>query len=149
MFDFVAYPIFLLPLIPLGAATVCDLRKREIPDGFPLTLFLWSFLVVALKWSPIGWLDWGAGAAAGLILGAVFFALGALGGGDVKLMCGVGGIVGVSGIGSMLFWMAVTGGILGAIAKCRGQKELAYGPAIFAGYLIHVLYSGGISDVAS
>ena len=149
MFDFVTNPVYLLPLILLVAATVCDLRKREIPDSFPLILFLWSFLVVALGWSPVDWFNWSGGAAAGLILGAVFFALGALGGGDVKLMCGVGGVVGISGLGSMLFWMTVTGGILGAIAKCRGQKELAYGPAILAGYLIHVLCSGGFNDVVS
>jgi prepilin peptidase CpaA len=139
----------LIPLVLLIAATVCDLRKREIPDALPLTLFLWSLFAVAAGWSQVTWLNWGGGVAAGFVIGAVFFALGALGGGDVKLLGGVGGVVGVSGLASMLFWMALAGGVLGVIAKCRGQKELAYGPALLAGFLIHSVYSGGFSDVLS
>ena len=139
----------LIPLALLAVATACDLRSREIPDGLPVALVLWSLLAVAVGWSSLSWLNWGGGIALGLSLGAVFFALGALGGGDVKLLAGVGGVLGVGGLGSMLFWMAVCGGILGGIAKYRGQKELDYGPAIFAGFVIHMVSSGGFSDVVS
>ena len=149
MFQFVTHPVFLIPLILLVVATVCDLRNREIPDSVALALFVWSFLVVATGWSSVSWVNWGAGAAAGGVTGAVFFAFGALGGGDVKLLCGVGGVVGIGGLVPVLFYMTVAGGILGVIAKRRGQKELAYGPAIFAGFFMHVLVSGRFSDVAS
>jgi prepilin peptidase CpaA len=82
----------LLGLLLLAAAI--DLRSRRLPNWLTLGLIL-SGLVRASVASGAGGLGHAAaGAFAGAAVPLVLFTLGAIGGGDVKLMAGVGAWVG-------------------------------------------------------
>ena len=75
-----------------GAALVCDLTRRWIPDSVPLGLVglfvLYVLLTDAHALAPL-WAHVLTGAIL-LLVGFVFFALGGLGGGDGKLMAAAG-----------------------------------------------------------
>src|SRR5947208_2727678 len=83
--------------VPLGfvlAATVADLRRREIPNGISLLLLAWAVVATALELHPVGWLSLLGGLAIGFVLSTLFFALGGLGAGDVKLVTALGAALG-------------------------------------------------------
>lgn len=91
-------PVLLLPLIPLMAllvwAAAVDLRSRRIPNVLTFTLVLTGLIQAILFGSPIGIGDALAGLGVGFALTFVLFVLGAMGGGDVKLLAGVGAWLG-------------------------------------------------------
>lgn len=111
------------------AAVACatDLRSARIPNWLTLGAMLAGLCFHAL-------LPGGAGvgpAALGLIVGLFvffpFFALGALGGGDVKLMAAIGAWVGAAAVINVALFGAVAGGVL------------AIGVALWHGYLRRAL----------
>jgi prepilin peptidase CpaA len=94
------------------AATVDDLRRRQIANWIPL-----SALVGGLAWhiSQAGWRGALAsllGAAAGFGVFLVFYLLGGMGGGDVKLMAGFGALLGAWRLLEASLWTAGIGGLL-------------------------------------
>jgi prepilin peptidase CpaA len=102
-------------LIVLGVATFTDLRSRRIPNWLVL-----PFLVVGIGVSA--WLDgWhGVGQSfGGLSLGALvfglFFAMGGMGMGDVKLCVAIGAWIGPA---QLLTAMVITGLAGGVMALC-------------------------------
>jgi prepilin peptidase CpaA len=100
------------------AATVDDLARRQIANWIPI-----AALAGGLGWQ-IGQNGWrGAltalyGAAAGFAVFLIFYLLGGMGGGDVKLMAGFGALLGAGRLLEAALWTAGVGGILavGAIA---------------------------------
>jgi prepilin peptidase CpaA len=71
----------------------------------------------------------------------VFYLLGGMGGGDVKLMAGFGGLLGPSGILVATLFTGVVGGLLAAVGlvcnrKCRA---IPYAPAIVLGSWLALL----------
>jgi prepilin peptidase CpaA len=126
---------FVIPLLGVVWATAVDLIRREIPDWIPAGLVLWSIIAESLGLLPFPWNSLILGCATGLLVGAIGFRLRGLGGGDVKLLAGLGAAIGFSAIWTLLFWTALAGGVLSLIAKCRGERELAFAPAIAAGLL--------------
>lgn len=73
------------------------------------------------------------GALLGFGLGAGLFALGAFGGGDAKLLCGMGAILGPTALLGWLVHVAVCGAALAVVAMVRNDRELAYAPAMALG----------------
>lgn len=130
----------LVPLLLIGCATVCDLRSRTIPDWVPGAILAWGILATALGWSSVSWLGVLGGIMLGLLVGLPLFAAGAFGGGDVKLVAALGAALGPLALLSTLFWVAIAGGILAALALWRGRRDLAYVPAIALGLLIYSLH---------
>ena len=128
-----------IPLPVLAVATVYDLRERQIPDWLSLVLLAWAVVAVATGLSAIGWLGLLCGAALGLAIAAPLFALGGFGGGDVKLVAALGAVLGPAALLAMLFWVAIAGGVLALVAKWRGQRDLAYVPAIAIGLFIYLV----------
>jgi prepilin peptidase CpaA len=129
-----------IPLAFILTATVYDLRTREIPDAIPATLLGWSVLAAGLGLTGVGWGSLAGGFAIGLGLSVVFFAMGGLGGGDVKLLAALGAALGHAAIFPALFWTAMAGTVLALIALARGRRDFAYLPAIAFGLLIHLLW---------
>jgi prepilin peptidase CpaA len=122
------------------AATVFDLRSREVPDTIPVLLLGWAVMVAAFRLDGNGWGSMLIGLAVGLLSSGFFFALGGLGGGDVKLITALGAVLGHPTIWPVLFWIAVAGGGLSLMAVARGRRDLAYLPAIAIGLSIHLLW---------
>ncbi|MBB5729274.1 A24 family peptidase [Sphingomonas prati] len=121
-----------------------DIRTRTIPN----TLNAAIALAAPLWWWTTGvdpWPNMAMHLAVGVALFAVFagfFALGAMGGGDVKLVAAVGLWLPFGAIMPMLILMALIGGVLTLVvlfahrmAKKPGQPEVPYGVAIAAATL--------------
>ncbi len=130
------FGVTIVPLVGVLWATVVDLKRREIPDGVSIGILLWAFLAESLGWLSFGWGSLLLGCLTGLGLGAVGFRLESFGGGDVKLLAALGAALGFTAVWSLVFWTAMAGGVLGAIAKWRGERELAFAPAIAAGFIL-------------
>jgi len=109
------------------AACVTDLRSRRIPN-----VLTFGAAVAALVYAGAtgGWAGLGS-ATLGWLIGAlafiVPFALGGLGGGDVKLLAAIGAWLGPAGA----FWVALYAGVAGGV--------MALGVALATGYLRRAL----------
>lgn len=127
------------PLIVLGLAAVIDLRTREVPDWLSVLLLVGAAFHVRYG-SETAWTEHAAGGL--VVLGLTFplFHFGGLGGADVKLTTALGVFVGLSRLWSVLFGIALAGGVLSLVALLRGKRDLAYVPAIALGYLFFLLF---------
>ncbi len=125
------------------AATLCDIRARQIPNTLPL-------LVVAFGFAQ-GLID--GGLASAVAIAAAFFALGLLGyrfgligGGDAKLLAAAGFWVPPAALHDFFTVMALTGAVLALVVVARRRLVAAvtgeaaadaasvpYGAAIAAG----------------
>ena len=136
--------ILIVPMVLLVIATWCDLRTREIPDWFSAALVLTGIIAAGFGWAGVRWWMVLSGLLLGFLIGLALFHFAKFGGGDAKLIAGIGAILGPVGLLFALFWMAVFGGVLALIAMIRGQRDYAYGPAILAGYIGYLVYPGGV-----
>ncbi len=106
----------------LGAVT--DIRSARIPNRLT-----YSALVAALvlRTAVLGWSGLKSGAAGMLVAGGLFcflFLLGAMGGGDMKLMAAVGAWVGSTQVVTLILVAALAGGVL-AIASMIFRNRVA------------------------
>ena len=127
----------------LIVAAVVDLRSRTIPNGLNLAIAL---LAIPFWWATglPAWPDVALqiGVAA-LVFGlfAIAFALGAMGGGDVKLLGALALWLPWQAVLVLLVIMSLAGGVLTLVmvvrqrlARREGRPEIPYGVAIaFAG----------------
>lgn len=131
-------------LLLLVAASLIDLRTREIPDSISIALLMVGVLAASFGWAGIRWWMVVGGAVLGLVVGYMLFRFANLGGGDAKLVASLGALLGPVGLLFVLFWMALAGGLLALIAVARGQRDYAYGPAIALGYLAYLIWPVGM-----
>ncbi|HEY0270902.1 MAG TPA: prepilin peptidase [Sphingomonas sp.] len=126
-------------LAALGYATWTDIRARIIPNplnaGIALAAPVWWWASGVEPWP--GAAIQVAMAAAALIVFMGAFALGAMGGGDVKLIAALGLWLAPIDMLRMLVWMSLAGGALTIgmliahkIRKSEGRPEIPYGVAI-------------------
>ena len=128
-----------VPVVVLFGAAIQDARTRVISNAFPVALILWSVASRLLGFQQPDWLGLVLGLALGLLAGFLAFALGWMGGGDGKLLAGLGAVLGPLGLLVTLPLVAVYGGILALVAARRGHAEVVYGPAIALGYATALL----------
>ena len=127
----------------LIVAAVLDLRSRTIPNGLNLTVAL---LAVPFWWATglAAWPDAALQVGVGALVFGVFaiaFALGAMGGGDVKLLGALALWLPWQVVLVLLVIMSIAGGVLTLVtvvahrlARKQGRPEIPYGVAIaFAG----------------
>ncbi len=137
-----------------GAAALEDLARRTVSNWTSVAALAAGLIcqTMAGGWKGLGLAV--LGAAAGFAVFLVFYILGGMGGGDVKLMAGFGAVIGVSRVLEAAFWTALAGGIialavLGAAAirskiqardgKAPGPVAIPYAPAIVVGVWLTVL----------
>jgi prepilin peptidase CpaA len=118
-----------VPLFFVLWATYHDLRTREIPDAIPLALLGWAVVATALRFHAVGWWSLLGGLALGLLLSSIFFALGGLGGGDVKLIAALGAALGPGALLPVLFGSVGAGGPAPRPARARLPAGGRSGPA--------------------
>ena len=121
------------------AAIIDDLARRQISNWIPAVAFVGG--VAALSFER-GWRGAGSsllGTVAGFAVFLVFYLLGGMGGGDVKLMAGFGAVLGWERLIEAALWTAACGGLIalatvavGALRR-RSVKAIPYGPAIALG----------------
>lgn len=105
----------------VGAIT--DVRTRRIPNVLTGSSFAVGLM---LHFALGGWKAMGLAAAAGLVGGAiffVFFVVGGMGAGDIKLMAAVSTLAGFGHLMEIILATAMMGGIF-AIAVAISQKKL-------------------------
>ena len=139
------------------AAVVEDLARRRISNWIPCLAFVGGLAAQALAH---GWRGVGAsllGSVAGFLVFLVFYLVGGMGGGDVKLMAGFGAVLGVKKLLEAALWTAACGGLIAAaviaigslralwissrsgasgaaaVFGARQTKTIPYAPAIAAG----------------
>jgi prepilin peptidase CpaA len=98
--------------VVLGVATFTDLRSRRIPNWLVLPFFCVGVLVSC--WFH-GWHGLGqslSGAGLGLLLYGIFFMMGGMGAGDVKLCTAIGAWIGPSQLMVALVLTALVGGVM-------------------------------------
>ena len=124
----------------MGWAAAEDLRSRRIPNWLTFSLALsgiaTSFTAGAIVGPQLSF----AGFAVGFALPLVLFLLGALGGGDVKLLAGVGAWFGPGVVFGVFLLAAVLGAVM-VIAQALAQrrtKVLLRNTAMVAINLAHV-----------
>ncbi len=140
-----------------GLATVEDLRSRTISNWLCLAGFLAGLTahVVLTGWSGLGSSLFGSLIGFGVFL--VFFLLGGMGGGDIKLMAAFGAILGKDQIVHAAVWAAMVGGVIAlayvvykkvrqtarpsedGAGKPVRKESIPYAPAISLGVLISFL----------
>lgn len=142
------------------AAAADDLARRQISNWIPA-----AALAGGLGWQigQNGW--WGVlyslgGAAAGFGAFLIFYLLGGMGGGDIKLMAGFGALLGAGRLLEAALWTAGVGGLLAigvlgfrALRKRSGAKvsgaapggagdSIPYAPAIALGVWLSLVPKG-------
>ena len=139
-----AYTLLALLAALLIAAMATDLRSRIIPNQLNAAI-----AVMALGW----WLAAGlsghqilfqlAMAAVVLVMFALAYALGMMGGGDVKLLAALALWLSIAQFLTLLVWMAIGGGVLTlvmvaqhSLRRLPGRPEIPYGVAIAGAALI-------------
>jgi prepilin peptidase CpaA len=142
------------------AATVDDLARRRIANWIPAAALAGGFGWQIGQSGWMGALYALAGAAAGFAVFLIFYLLGGMGGGDVKLMAGFGALLGTSRLLEAALWTAGVGGVLalGVLAfksvrgrfgaKRQGSEEgerkdsIPYAPAITLGVWLALVPKG-------
>jgi prepilin peptidase CpaA len=107
------------------AAAVDDLARRQISNWIPL-----AALAGGLGWQ-VGLHGWSGllTAVGGMLAGfgafLIFYLLGGMGGGDIKLMAGFGALLGPARVAEAALWTAGVGGLLalGALALRAVRKR--------------------------
>lgn len=126
----------IIPLIACVAASIIDIRRREIPDVLSIGIGVAGLLAAVLGWSSVSFVDSLIAGGLTLLLAIILAWRGGFGGGDVKLLAGLATWLTVGGAIAMLFWTAIVGLLLSFIAAYRGKNDLAYGPAIACGFAL-------------
>lgn len=101
-----------------GAAAVFDVKERRIPNWLIVFALVAGILLncwqgVAHVWDSC----WGFGLGIGVFF--VPFALGWVGAGDVKLTGAIGAVLGYAWLPRVMFYSALTGGILAMLSLIR------------------------------
>ena len=113
------------------AAVIDDLARRHIANWIPAAALAGGF---GWHMGQNGWqgaLTALAGAAVGFLVFLIFFLLGGMGGGDVKLMAGFGALLGTGRLLEAALWTAGIGGIMAV--TILGWKALRRGIGTWMG----------------
>ena len=114
-------------VLTMGVAGLLDLRTRRIPNWLTLGGLL-AALVLRAATGVHPLLDGLAGAGLGFGIGIALMVLGALGGGDGKLLMAVGAFFGLRPFVGALLLIGVLGGLLGIVEAVRQRAIL---PAVY------------------
>ena len=130
-----------VPLLLLLVATAVDFRRREIPDWISVALLIWAIGATVFGLAAQGWASLSLGLVLGSALGLLLFWLGGFGGGDAKLLAGLGAVCGPWAFVSLLVYVAVAGGVMAIVAVLRGKRDIAYAPAMALGWLLFMVFA--------
>ena len=111
-------PASVLLVVVLLVASWTDVKSRRIPNWLTLAGMI-AGLAVRASMGPGPLADGALGIGLGLLLAAPFFALGALGGGDAKLLMAVGAFMGPADLARASLVIALVGGLIALLQAAR------------------------------
>lgn len=103
--------VHIIITIGLIIATITDIKKREVPDTLNYGLIILGLVmgiitgILGKTWEPI--ISAAIGLAVGYLIGALMFYTGQWGGGDAKMLMGMGSIIGISWTNITSLWSGV------------------------------------------
>ena len=113
-----------LAFILAGIACISDLRSRRIPNAL-VAIGVVLGLSLNASFAGLRGIGWSlAGGGLGLALFLPFFAFGGMGGGDVKLLAGLGAFLGPREVVGVALAAALTGGLLALAVAVRERRLL-------------------------
>ena len=121
------------------AAVAEDLRNRTISNWIPAFVLAGGLALHIFERGFPGAISALGGALGGFAVFLIFYILGGMGGGDVKLMAGYGGLLGSDRVWVASWWTAVLGAVmaLGVLAwsriEGRERRAIPYAPAVVLG----------------
>jgi prepilin peptidase CpaA len=107
-----------LLVLLLLAASWTDVRARRIPNWLTVGGMI-AGLAVRASMGPAPMLSGALGIGLGLLLAAPFFMVGALGGGDAKLLMAVGAFMGPADLARASLVIAIVGGLVALAEAAR------------------------------
>jgi prepilin peptidase CpaA len=137
-----------LPMVALlGWAAVTDWSSRRIPNWITFSLALAGLARGLDPASPVGLGGAALGLGVGFALTFVYFALGAMCAGDVKLLAGVGAWLGPWGALQVFVVEAVIGAVLALVqAASQGRlRTVLRNTAVLAGSMAAGAGDGGLT----
>ena len=121
------------------AAIVDDLSRRQVSNWIPVVAFVSGVAALSVERGWSGAMSSLLGTVAGFLVFLIFYLLGGMGGGDVKLMAGFGAVLGWEHLLEAALWTAGCGGVLALLTVAIGAlrknsvKAIPYAPAISLG----------------
>jgi len=94
------------------AACIDDLSRRQIANWIPGSAFASGLVLQTVQHGWRGTLSALLGTLAGAGVFLIFYLLGGMGGGDVKLMAGFGALLGAKQLFEAALWTAGCGGVM-------------------------------------
>lgn len=126
-----------LIIIGLLFAVYTDVKYGKIYNKFNLLFFLTGLFFKILELNIYSLINALLGSFIGFLIFLIFFQLGGVGGGDVKLIGALGVWVGVPSIIWILFFTSITGALFAFIFYIfRRKKEIPYSIAILTGFFL-------------
>ena len=150
-------PAFSIALLVGLAASAEDLIRRRISNWIPLAAFAAGLASLTVERGWRGALSSLGGAVGGFSVFLIFYWLGGMGGGDVKLMAGLGAVVGLERLAAAALWTAACGGVMAAMwvlavelrnriirtpERAKAVQSIPYAPAIALGSWLALLPKG-------
>ena len=137
--------LMLIPVALCMVAVYHDCREREIPDSISVRLLITGLLATGLSWHSLTWIDAVLGGLLAFAVTLPFTLSDGIGGGDLKLVSGLGAWLGPFSVLSLLFWSAIAGTASALVAHQRGQRDFPYAPAILAGLVVTLVFPQGVT----
>ncbi len=109
-----------------SVAAIVDVRSRRIPNWLSGAALLAGLLVHAWQDGVNGMLMALAGAALGLAILLPLYAIHAMGAGDVKLLTGIGALVGPYMLVSVAVYALLAGGVMSLIVLAHRRRLLTF-----------------------
>lgn len=130
-----------------------DLDTTLLPDSLTIPLVVLGLLAAAAGWTPVRWSDAAAGALLGygLLWGVgtfwqvVFRKPQAMAEGDMKMLAGIGALLGWQAVPGVLFLAAALGAVIGialvALRRHRREVPIPFGPYLALGGGVAVFFA--------
>jgi len=136
-------PRLIALIILVTAAAIWDIYSRKIPNTLMAAGAATSFFLLLQSQGWMGIAHWISGGALLLVLFMIPYALGILGGGDVKLMATIGCFLGPTAALWNGVLCAISGGILSILVLVflpwgRTMSRIPYGVSIALGTLTFI-----------
>lgn len=143
----------------LIAMALIDLETTLLPDGLTIPLVVLGLVAAAAGWTPVSWRDAAAGALIGYGilwgLGAfwhvVFRKPNAMAEGDMKMLAGIGALLGWQVLPGALLLAAVLGAVVGiglmALGGHKRETPIPFGPYLALGGLVAIFAGGPLKSI--
>ena len=145
-------PAFLFLVFCLLISTAIDFEFQIIPDEFSISLivvglftsfinvFLADTIQYRILYSFLGFVAGGGSLLLVAVIGKLIFKKDAMGGGDIKLMAGVGAFIGWERVLFAIFIACFMGSIVGItlilLKKIKKQQPIPFGPYLALGSIL-------------